>query len=223
MTPIRVLLADDHAILRAGLRLLLDAQSDMTVVGEAADGIEVTRMVRELKPDVVVLDISMPGPRSGVVVRQVRRAHPGTRVLILSLHDDSAYVQSALSAGAAGYVVKRAADSELMSAIRAVHAGRTFVDLTEPSGRERALPGAGSDSPPAKRLSRQERVVLGLLAQGHSNQQIADKIDLSVKTVETYRMRLSEKLGLKGRDQLYRYASESGILDAEPTKRRKRR
>lgn len=219
MTPIRVLIADDHAVLRAGLRLLLDAQSDMTVVGEAADGVEVSQKVRELRPDVVVLDISMPGPHSGVVVRQVRRAHKNTRVLILSLHDDPAYVQAALSAGAAGYVVKRAADSELMSGIRAVHAGRTFVDLTQPPGRERRVRRRDAGSPMGKSLSRQEHVVLRLLAQGNSNQQIADRIRLSVKTVETYRMRLSEKLGLKGRAQLYRFASESGILDAEPATR----
>lgn len=225
MTRISVLLADDHAVLRAGLRMLLDAQSDMTVVGEAADGVEVTQRVKELRPDVVVLDLSMPGPRSGTVIRQVRRACPSTRVLILTLHDDAAYVRAALFAGAAGYLVKRAADAELMSAIRAVHAGRTFVDLTRPTRSRRPLQRdsiAGELEAP-KKLSNQERAVLRLLAQGHSNQAIADKIRLSVKTVETYRTRLSQKLGLKGRAQLYRFASESGILDAESVARRPRR
>lgn len=217
MTPITVLLADDHAVLRAGLRMLLDAQGDMMVVGEAADGIEVTRRVKELRPDVVVLDLSMPGPRSGTVIRQVRRACSSTRVLVLTLHDDAAYVRSSLFAGAAGYLVKRVADSELISAIRAVHAGRTFVDLTQPAGRKRPLQRervVGEAEAP-KQLSAQERAVLRLLAQGHSNQAIANKIRVSVKTVETYRTRLSHKLGLKGRAQLYRFASESGILDAE--------
>ena len=225
MTRISVLLADDHAVLRAGLRLLLDAQSDMAVVGEAADGIEVTQKVKELRPDVVVLDLSMPGPRSGTVIRQVRRACSSTRVLVLSLHDDAAYVRSSLFAGAAGYLVKRAADTELMSAIRAVHAGRTFVDLTRPTGRKASLHReriVGEAEAP-KRLSAQERTVLRLLAQGHSNQAIADRMRLSVKTVETYRTRLSQKLGLKGRAQLYRFAAESGILDAEPVTRRRRR
>jgi two-component system response regulator NreC len=217
VTPIRVLIADDHSVLRAGLRMLLGAQSDMDVVGEAADGLEVSRRARELRPDIVLLDLSMPGPRSGSVIREVLSACPKTRVLILTMHDDAAYLRSALSAGAAGYVVKRAADSELMSAIRAVHAGRTFVDLTQTPGlAQPPLPGkvAGRWQPP-KNLSRREREVLRLLAQGHSNQQIADTIRLSVKTVETYRTRLSEKLGLKGRAELYRFAAESGILDTD--------
>jgi two-component system response regulator NreC len=225
VTPIRVLIADDHSVLRAGLRMLLGAQSDMDVVGEAADGLEVSRRARELRPDIVLLDLSMPGPRSGSVIREVLSACPKTRVLILTMHDDAAYLRSALSAGAAGYVVKRAADSELMSAIRAVHAGRTFVDLTQTPGlAQPPLPGkvAGRWQPP-KNLSRREREVLRLLAQGHSNQQIADTIRLSVKTVETYRTRLSEKLGLKGRAELYRFAAESGILDTDSVAPRARR
>jgi DNA-binding NarL/FixJ family response regulator len=125
-----------------------------------------------------------------------------------------------MSAGAAGYLVKKAADSELMSAIRAVHAGRTFVDLTQSGAApiRRGGKKAGQWQPP-KNLSRRERQVLRLLAQGHSNQQVADKIRLSVKTVETYRTRLSDKLGLKGRAELYRFAAESGILDGDPASR----
>jgi two-component system response regulator NreC len=220
-----VLIADDHAVLRAGLRLLLDAQDDIDIVGEAADGVEVTRRTRELRPDIVLLDLSMPGPRSGTVIRNVLRASPKTRVLVLTMHDDAAYLRSALSAGAAGYLVKKAADTELLSAIRAVHAGRTFVDLTETRGLSptvRSETGAGQSRPP-KKLSRRESDVLRLLAQGFSNQQIADKIRLSVKTVETYRTRLSEKLGLKGRAALYRFAAESGILDADFVVARRRR
>jgi DNA-binding NarL/FixJ family response regulator len=132
------------------------------------------------------------------------------------MHDDAAYLRSALSAGATGYLVKQAADTELMSAIRAVHAGRTFVDLTQSPGTASRRDGAMAGEPQApKKLSRREREVLRLLAQGHSNQQIADAIGLSVKTVETYRTRLSTKLGLKGRAELYRFAAESGILDIE--------
>ena len=216
MTAIRVLIADDHAVLRAGLGMLLRANRDMDVVGEAADGVDVVRKARALRPDVVLLDLSMPGPRSGSVIRSVLRACPTTRVLILTMHDDAAYLRAALSAGAAGYLVKRAADSELLSAIRAVHAGRTFVDMTQTSGG-RPAPSARTSlqrrSP--KALSRREREVLRLLAQGNSNQQIADSIRLSVKTVETYRTRLSEKLGLKGRAELFRFATESGVLDAD--------
>lgn len=217
MTPIRVLIADDHAVLRAGLRMLLGAHRDMDVVGEAADGLDVSRQARELRPDVVLLDLSMPGPRSGSVIRSVLRACPQTRVLILTMHDDAAYLRSALSAGAAGYLVKRAADSELLSAIRAVYAGRTFVDMIESSSRPDRPVGADAAEAgqPPKTLSRREREVLRLLAQGHSNQQIADGIRVSVKTVETYRTRVSEKLGLKGRAELYRFATESGMLDPD--------
>jgi two-component system response regulator NreC len=215
---IRVLIADDHAVLRAGLRMLLDAQNDMAVAGEAGDGSEASRKARELQPDVVLMDLSMPGPRSGDAIRQVLRACPSTRVLILTMHDDPAYLASALSAGASGYVVKKVADSELVQAIRAVHAGRTFVDFTQTAGpASQPLRGdADGQQQRPKDLSQREREVLRLLAQGHSNQQIATQIGVSVKTVETYRTRLSEKLGLKGRAELYRFAVESGILNPEP-------
>ena len=216
MTPIRLLVADDHVVLRAGLRMLLDVQHDITVAGEAGDGAEVLRKARELQPDVVLMDLTMPGPPSGDVIREVLRACPQTRVLVLTMHDDPAYLASAMAAGAAGYVVKKVADSELLSAIRAVHAGRTFVDLTQSlDTAPRAAPAAAKAERP-KDLSRREREVLRLLAQGYSNQQIATQINVSVKTVETHRTRLSEKLGLKGRAELYRFAVESGILASEP-------
>jgi len=223
---IRILIADDHAVLRTGLRMLLEAQNDMEVAGEAADGLDVSRKARELRPDVVLMDLSMPGPPSGDVIRQVLRACPKTRVLVLTMHDDPAYFASAMSAGAAAYVVKKVADSELLLAIRAVNAGRTFVDLTQVAGPSpHAVPGSfGARQQPPKDLSQREREVLRLLAQGHSNQQIAEQIRVSVKTVETYRTRLREKLGLKGRAELYRFAVESGILDTDsagPPERRR--
>lgn len=197
--------------------MLLDAQSDIEVVGEAGDGWEVSRKAQDLRPDVVLLDLSMPGPPSGQVIRHVLRGCPKTRVLILTMHDDSAYLASAMSAGAAGYVVKKVADSELLLAIHAVHAGRTFVDLTQTVGPPlRAVPErAGAERQRPKDLSRREREVLGLLARGHSNQQIAVRLRVSVKTVETYRTRLRQKLGLKGRADLYRFAAESGILGSD--------
>ena len=212
---IRILIADDHAVLRAGVGMLLAAQSDLVVEGEAADGAETVAQARALRPDILLLDLSMPGPASGEVIRQVLRVSPMTRVLVLTMHDDPAYLASAMLAGAAGYVVKKVADTELLQAIRAVHAGRTFVDLTRSSDpHQRPAEGAysaGGGVP--KDLSRREVEVLRLLAQGHSNQQVADRIQVSVKTVETYRTRLSDKLGLKGRSELYRFAVESGILD----------
>jgi two-component system, NarL family, response regulator NreC len=218
VTPIRLLIADDHAVLRSGLRMLLEVQRDMAVAGEAGDGVDVVQKARELQPDVVLMDLSMPGPHSGEVIRQVLRISPKTRVLVLTMHDDPAYLASALAAGAAGYVVKKVVDSELLSAIRAVHAGRTFVDLTQSLGStSHAVPDtARVESERPKDLSRREREVLRLLAQGYSNQQIATQIKVSVKTVETHRTRLSEKLGLKGRAELYRFAVESGILAPDP-------
>lgn len=216
-TPIRVLIADDHAVLRSGLTMLLAAQADLAVVGEAGDGNEAVAKTRDLRPDLVLLDLSMPGPSGGEVIRQVLRASPKTRVLVLTMHDDPAYLASAMLAGAAGYVVKKVADTELIQAIRAVHAGRTFVDLTRGSNPHPRPAEAGGKSlgEVPKNLSRREVEVLRLLAQGHSNQQIADLIHVSVKTVETYRTRLSEKLGLKGRAELYRFAVESGVLDTD--------
>jgi two-component system response regulator NreC len=212
------LIADDHAVLRAGLRMLLEVQRDMAVAGEAGDGAEAVQKARELQPDIVLLDLTMPGPGSGEVIRQVLRACPKTRVLVLTMHDDPAYLASALAAGAAGYVVKKVADSELLSAIRAVHGGRTFVDLTQSldTPSRAVVSGARAEGERPKDLSRREREVLGLLAQGYSNQQIATQINVSVKTVETHRTRLSEKLGLKGRAELYRFAVESGILTPKP-------
>jgi two-component system response regulator NreC len=216
--PLSILIADDHAVLRSGLRMLLEAQRDMVVVGEACDGWEVSRKARELRPHVVLMDLSMPGPPSGEAIRQVLQACPTTRVLVLTMHDDAAYATAALSAGAAGYVVKKVADTELLSAIRAVHAGRSFVDLTNadaPPPRPVAGWVGGARQPP-KDLSRREGEVLRLLAQGHSNQEVADQLGVSVKTVETHRTRLQEKLGLKGRAELFRFAVESGILDTDP-------
>ena len=220
--PVRLLLADDHAVLRSGLRLLLGTQRDMEVVGEAADGLDAARKAGELRPDVVLMDLSMPGPPSGDTIREVLRQSPESRVLVLTMHDDLAYLDAALAAGAAGYVVKKVADTELLSAIRAVHGGRMFVDLTRvvnlalDGSKSGAAGGARRPAdrrPPPKGLSKREREVLGLLAQGHSKQQVADRIGVSVKTVETCRRRLSEKLGLKGRAALFRFASESGFLD----------
>ncbi|MBI1722859.1 MAG: response regulator transcription factor [Gemmatimonadetes bacterium] len=224
----RVLVADDHAILRAGLRMLIEAQPDMEVVAEAADTYQLPELTRETWPDVLLLDISMPGPGTAETIGQALRQRPVTRVLVLTMHDDDAYVNSVMMAGAAGYVVKRAADSELLSAIRAVHAGRTFVDLTRSgslptlqTGRSGALGGARAKDTP-QRLSKREQQVLRLLAQGHTNREMAERIHVSIKTVETYRSRLSQKLGLHSRSELFRFAALSGLLapDKVPSKDR---
>jgi two-component system, NarL family, response regulator NreC len=217
---IRVLIADDHAVLRAGLTLLIKAQSDMEVVGQAANGPDTVRGVQTTTPNVVLLDLSMPGASSKQTIEQLGRVAPGSRVLVLTMHDDPAYLRAALLAGASGYIVKKAADVELLTAIRAVHQGRTFVDLTRPAepAPAREVRRVPRDSPPhghTRPLSRRETEVLRLLAQGHTNNEAADHLAVSVKTIETHRRRLSDKLGLKGRAELFRFAVEVGLLDGD--------
>jgi len=217
---IRVLIADDHAILRAGLKLLINAQSDMEVVGEAGDGPATVSQARHLDSDVILLDLVMPGaPGTGIIERLVR-LDPRPRILVLTGHDDPASVRSALQAGASGYIVKKAADVELLTAIRAVHQGRTFVDLTRPAeqagGRE--VRSASRDAPVGRQsrpLSRRQVEVLRLLAQGHTNQEAADQLAVSVKTIETYRKRMRDKLGLTSRAELFRFAVQAGLLEAD--------
>jgi DNA-binding NarL/FixJ family response regulator len=208
MPKTRVFIADDHAVLRAGLRMLLNSQPDMTVVGEASTARQALDLAKETQPDVMTLDLSMPGGSSIKIIERMRQDCPSTRIVVLTMHDDPAYLRTVLAAGGSGYVVKTAADSELLTAIRAVARGRTFVDLdladahTPTAGKEASL----------NQLSQREREVLHQLAHGHTNQEIADGLHLSVKTVETYRARIAVKLGLRRRADIIRYAMETGIL-----------
>jgi DNA-binding NarL/FixJ family response regulator len=217
MPKIRVLVADDHAVLRAGLRLLINTQPDMETVGEAGDFPEAVRLTRTARPDVLILDLTMPGGQAVQTIERLAREAPQTRVVVLTMHDDPSYLRAALAAGAFGYVVKKAADSELLGAVRAVSQGRAFVDLDLSSASahsvlsDRADQGAGPAGS-ARGLSQREREVLELLAQGHTNQAVADRLFLSVKTVESYRARLMQKLGLGNRADLIRYAVEVGLL-----------
>lgn len=212
MTKIRILLADDHAVLRSGLRLLLDAQSDLQVVGEVGDAPTLVEQVRVLAPDVVLMDIGMPGPGFANTIKRVLNVRPTARIIMLTMHDDAAYLRAALIAGAVGYVAKKVADAELLFAIRAVHSGRIFVDSRRVQDPAQADKTSGKGPP---RITGRERQVLRLLAQGHTNGEAAKKLRVSVKTVETYRARLGEKLKLKTRAQLYRFAVSSGLLEAE--------
>jgi DNA-binding NarL/FixJ family response regulator len=207
---------DDHAVLRAGLRLLLDAEPDMEVVGEAGDGAEALAHTLELAPDVVLLDVTMPHMGGLEALRRIREASPQTRVLVLTMHDDEGYLREALAAGSSGYVLKRAADIELLSAIRAVHWGGTYLHAEHAgvlfeNGADRPRTQAAAEAEP--RLSPREDEVLHLVALGYTNQQAADMLHLSVKTVETYRARLMAKLGLRNRAELVRYALRRGLLE----------
>jgi two-component system response regulator NreC len=213
---IRVMIADDHAILRAGLRMLVNSQADMEVVSEAPDGQKAVQAARERKPDVALLDLTMPGVGGMTALQEIVRNCRETRVLILTMHDDSAYLRAVLAAGASGYVLKRSVDAELLAAIRAVHRGGTFVDpslanvLVQDVLAKRGTKARSTR--PANILSDREQQVLKLVAQGYSSPQIAEQIFVSVKTVETYRSRIADKLGLRTRSDLVRYAVQMGLL-----------
>lgn len=217
MSRIRLLIADDHTVLRAGLTMLLNAQPDMVVVGEANDGKDAVEKARALRPDVVLMDVQMPGGGGLGATREIRRSHPTTQVLVLTMHDDESYLRQFLHAGAAGYVLKKAADTELVEAIRTVHRGDVFVypSLIKSllAGELARLP-AGRE-PDKDALSEREREVLKLTALGYTHQQIADRLFLSVKTVETYKARVMDKLDLRGRAELVRYAMARGWLEPE--------
>lgn len=210
---IRVLLADDHALLRAGLRALIDAEPDMTVVGEAGDGAEAVRLAERLRPDVVVMDISMPVMDGLEATRRLGEALPATRVLVLTMHAEEQYLLKVLEVGGSGYVLKASADTELMAAIRVVHSGQAYL---YPSATRMLLEayrmGEQDDDKPRDHLSEREREVLTLTAAGYSNSEIGARLYLSPKTVDTYRQRIMEKLDLHHRAELVRYALDRGLL-----------
>jgi two-component system response regulator NreC len=216
---IRVMIADDHAILRAGLRMLVDAQVDMEVVSEAPDGEKAIQTARETKPNVALLDLTMPRVGGMKALEKLAKDCPETRVLVLTMHDDPAYLRSALAAGASGYLLKRAVDAELLAAIRAVHRGGIFVDprLASVLVHDVLAKKGPKDGPrrPVNILSRRELQVLGLVARGYTSAQIARQIFVGVKTIETYRARLTEKLGLRTRSDVIRFAVQTGLLTPE--------
>ncbi len=216
--PIRILLADDHAVLRSGLAALLNARSDMTVVGEAADGAELLTQAQQTEPDLILLDLTMPRLGGLEVLPLLRQHVPDARVLILTMHHDESYLRQALKNGAAGYVLKKAADVELIAAIQAVMRGDVYV---HPSMTRVLLDDmvAEEDGPWPREeglwmtLSDREQEVLQLVALGHTSKEIADQLALSAKTVDTYRARGMEKLGLHTRAALVRFALANGLLE----------
>ncbi|OWK37342.1 response regulator transcription factor [Fimbriiglobus ruber] len=213
MTDLRVFLVDDHAVVREGLKALINAQTGLTVVGEAADGLIACERIAVLRPDVVVMDVSMPGLTGAQATARLQLECPAVRVLALTVHEDKGYIRQLLAAGAAGYVLKRAAPEELIHAIRAVAAGGVYLD---PSMAAKVVGGfvrkAANAGPPSGDLSERETEVARRTAAGYSNKEIAARLELSVKTVETYRARAMEKLGLQSRSDLVRYAVQQGWL-----------
>jgi two-component system response regulator NreC len=219
MGKIKLLLADDHAVLRAGLKALLNAQPDIEVVAEAADGKETVRKSHEFAPDIILMDITMPGLSGMEATQEIKKQHPEIKILALTMHEDIDYLSRMICAGANGYVPKKVADTELLEAIRATNRGEHFIHSSMTAGlvanmrnKEIVVPEKSQDS---SGLSQREKEVLHFLALGHTDQETADLLYLSIKTVGTYKARIKEKLGLRGRAELVRYATQMGLLDKE--------
>lgn len=211
---LRILVVDDHATVRQGLKLLIDSQSDMTVVGEAADGSGVLEQADALKPDIVVMDISMPGMNGLVATRMLKRAQPDAAIVALTRHEDDTYLDQLLRAGASGYVLKQSAPAEFLRAIRAVAAGGVYLDPAMSAGVADGLldrDRAASRRAPTP-ISERESDVLRLIAVGYSNKEVATRLGISVKTVEAHKANAMRKLGLTGRVDVIRYAVLQGWL-----------
>ena len=213
MSQIRILIVDDHAVLRAGIRALLDLQADLWVVGEAGDGHQALLRVRELQPDIVLMDLGMSGMDGLTAMREIKASWPHVRVLILTQHENKEYILPALKLGASGYVLKRAEGDELLMAIRSVYAGETFFDpaingiIVDDMRRI-----AQSPSDPLETLSAREREVMMLLASGLTYQQVAETLFISVKTVDFHRANVLRKLDLTSRTDLTKYAVQRGLI-----------
>jgi two-component system response regulator NreC len=208
---ISVVLVDDHAVVRSGIRLLLDRQEDIEVVGEAGNAKDALFRARALKPDVILLDVVMPGESGIDVLPRLLEESPETKVLVLSMQDDPSYVREAFAAGAQGYVLKEAADEEVVSAVREIAKGGRYVHPTL-GARMVAAEAEDRAAAEADPLSEREREVLRLLALGHTNQEIAEKLYISVRTAESHRAHIMQKLRLATRAELVRYALSHGLL-----------
>lgn len=214
MVPLRIVIADDHATVRQGLKLLIDSQPDMGVVGEAADGEGVIQQAEALRPDIVVMDISMPGMNGLMATRTLKRAQPHVAIIALTRHDDETYLDELLRAGASGYVLKQSAPLEFIQAIRAVAAGGVYLDRAMTSRVADGLLAGNvvAANEPRPMVTERESEVLRLTAVGHSNKEIAAQLKISVKTVEAHKANAMRKLGLTGRVDIIRYGVLQGWL-----------
>lgn len=217
MSKIRVLLVDDHAVLRAGLAALIDAEPDLEVVAEAAEGEEAVEKARKLSPDVVVMDLSMPGMGGLEATRRISALELGVKVLVLTAHAEDTYLFPVLDAGGSGYVTKTRADTDLLRAVREVARGEVFLYPSAAKLLLRRYQDAdpGSETSPLAQLSPREREVLALTAEGFSSSEIGEKLFISPKTVDTYRSRIMHKLGLRHRSELVRFALRTGLLRSD--------
>ncbi len=213
---IHILLADDHTILRAGLRMMLNAQPDFEVVGEAQDGRQAIQEAQRLQPDVILMDITMPDMNGIEATRQIKKLLPETKVLILTMHEHDEYVFQALRAGASGYMLKEAADTDLISALRVIQNGQFYLSPTAQSVMvgdylQRVRTGEEKDS--YSSLTEREREILKLVAEGYTNNKIAERLIISPKTVDTHRTHVMDKLNLHSRAELVKYAMRRGLLE----------
>lgn len=210
MKTINVLIIDDHAILRSGLKMLINSAGGLKVTGEAGTGREAVESFKKNPPDIVVLDITLPDMSGLEVAREIKKAAPAAKILILTMHDNANYVREFVRIGVSGYIVKKSADSELINAIRAISRGDMFID---PSLTKALLSEAPERA--KNRLSSREEEVLRLLVKGYLGKEIAACLKISVKTVETYRARIADKLGISGRAELLQYALKNGLFNAD--------
>jgi DNA-binding NarL/FixJ family response regulator len=213
--PIRVGLCDDHRVVRSGLRHILEAEPDVQVVGEAGTAEDAVAVTVTERPDVMVMDIGLPGVSGIEATRRIRQANPATRVLVLTMHEDIAYLRQAFDAGATGYLLKDAADIELVLAVRTVAAGHAYVHPSLGAALLAAPSEPAGVRGPGGELTEREQEVLRLIALGHTNSEIAGELFLSVRTVETHRMHLTQKLQMHTRAELVTFARDTGLLSAE--------
>lgn len=213
---IRILLADDHTILRAGLKMMLNAQPDMEIVGEAQDGRQSINEAQRLQPDIVLMDITMPDINGIEATRQIKKLLPDTRVLVLTMHEHDEYVFQALRAGASGYMLKEAVPTELITALRVIQSGQFYLSPTAQSvmvGDYLQRVRAGEEKDSYSSLTEREREILKLVAEGYTNNQIAERLVISPKTVDTHRTHIMDKLNLHSRAELVKYAMRRGLLE----------
>lgn len=213
---IRIVIADDHEIVRSGLKMLLESDPEMRVVGEAADGTQAYELVAREKPDILLMDISMPPGQSGLVAcGRISKDHPSTRIIVVTMFAEPEYLYFTLQGGAAGYLLKNSSSEELLRAVRTVHAGGTYVHpkMVESLTRQLISQGDGEEDFSYKQLTNRELEILQLLAKGHTNKEISEMIYLSIKTVEAHRSKIYAKLGFKTRADLVAYAIRHKLLD----------
>ena len=213
----RIVIADDHNVLREGLAVLLDSQTDLSVVGQASDGYEAISKTRELRPDVLIIDLSMPNCGGIEALQVIKSECPNVRCLVLTMHDDQAFLQAVLDAGGLGYVTKEAVKQELIIAVRQVARGRQYISVSTDEGDKTQADYRKQMRLSAKGLSARERQVLSSVARGYTNKQIAEQLGVSKASVEQYRLRLSRKLGAKSRVDLVDYALQAGLLQPPKT------